>query len=298
MTPIATFIDEQLAQWPMARANYDNLSHTTSRTLTMPGYTIRVEHNPERIRSTSAKVDAQSVASRPCFLCTANRPAEQKALPMGSYEILINPYPIFAEHLTIVSLTHEPQRLAGHVGSLFAFAQKMTGMAVFFNGAACGASAPDHLHFQAVRRDCLPLFSDFEHAPNSFVHRGHNYTVSTARGIGRLVYRIVCSAPDVAEHAVERLLNEMQTTCSMTNVIATAGKASGEVEIYIVPRRAFRPQQFFAKGSERIMLSPATIEVAGVFIVPVADDLDKITPDVAADILQQTCYSDHDAVLF
>ncbi len=294
---IHEFIESQIESWPLAKQNYDNLTQAQERTLDMGGYTVRVQHNPARIRSTAAKVDAASVAQRPCFLCESNRPSEQKGMPLGSYEVLVNPYPIFARHLTIVSLTHEPQQLTGHVGSLFTFAQRLNGMAVFFNGAACGSSAPDHLHFQAVERSMLPIFADYEHADKTFIHRGHGYNVTAARNIGRLVYRIVCATPDVAEHAVVRLMNEALMSSSMSNVIGVNSDDS-VVEIYVIPRRAFRPRQYFAEGEARIVVSPATIEVCGVIIAPMAEDYEKITPIVAADILQQVCYSDRDAVIF
>lgn len=294
---IEQFVGEQLEVWPLAQKNYEALGRVLRKDFCMGGWQLAAVCNPERIRSTAAQVDSRAVAERPCFLCRANRPTEQKAMAWGSYEILLNPYPIFSPHLTIVSLQHEPQRLLGHVGSFFQLAQSLKGMAVFFNGAACGASAPDHLHFQAVEARRMLVVEDFCEAQTVFVHRGHDYTVLASKGLGRLVYRISCAQPSVAERAVDRLLTEMQVPDTMVNAIAVADEQGG-VHIYVMPRRAFRPSQFAAPDGERLLLSPATLEVAGVMVLPVEEHWKRFGANDAADILRQVCYADSDVVYY
>ncbi len=295
---------EQLQTWQLASDNYQQLDNILRRTINMGTYRINVQCNPARVNSTlagfktltsRAVIDANTVASRNCFLCRENRPKEQLAVQYGSYEILLNPYPIFAPHYTIVSLQHEPQRITGRVGTLVTLARMMQGMTVFFNGSASGASAPDHLHFQAVPSEQLPLYADFGQNPHwgFYVHRGHNYTVTSARNIGRLVYRIVCTDTAVAQHAVERLLTELGIPCSMTNILARAIDDKN-VEIYVIPRRNLRPKQFYLKDEKRLVISPASIEMAGVFITPDQSTFDRIQRADIEDILYQTTYSDSD----
>lgn len=297
MMKLEDFAAQQIAEWPLAQKNYDSLNRMLHKTFDYGQFRINVLCNPERIRSTAAKTDARSIAERKCFLCATNRPEQQIVMPCGSYEILLNPYPVFAPHFTIVSLCHEPQRLVGHVGTSFALAQSSQGYAIFFNGAACGASAPDHLHFQAVKAEFLPLLSDFRCAEKIFVHRGHYYTVLAARGIGRLVYRISCASADIAERAVVRLLGELQMSCSMVNAIAVADEA-GEVNIYIIPRRTSRPSQFYLQESEQLMISPATLEVAGVMVLPIAEHFNRFGFAEAKDILEQVCFAEQDVVFY
>ncbi len=293
---INQFLSNQLNVWPEAAKNYSDLQHTGKREFDFGNYRILLQHNPGRTRSTQADLSKQAIATRQCFLCSANRPQEQCAHTFGSYEVLVNPYPIFDVHLTIASLLHEPQRIENHAGTMMSLSKQLSDMAVFFNGAACGASAPDHLHFQAVEAHTLPLLGEFDKSQKVFVHRGHNYTVCASRGLGRLVYRIICQDVTVADHAVSRLLTELSITCSMCNII-TFARHDGNCEIYIIPRRNFRPRQFYA-SDKRLIISPATIEMAGVFITPSKETFETITRGDVADILTQVGYSDSEIILY
>ena len=149
-------IEQQLAIWPLAKLNYDALAKTERRKVALGNFEMAVQCNPSRIVSTGAKTDKESIAGRPCFLCRANRPKEQittEILP--GWELLVNPYPILPVHFTIASTTHKPQESVPF--DIVELAESLPGMAVFFNGARAGASAPDHLHLQAVLKDELPL---------------------------------------------------------------------------------------------------------------------------------------------
>ncbi len=146
VTEIDDFIKRQLALWPEAARRYEELGRVEVKDA--GGY--RVQFNPARAVSTAAKVDAASIAARPCFLCGANRPPEQIALEWEDLEILLNPFPVFPGHLTIPARNHTPQSMRGRVGQMRRLSRALPGYTVFFNGAKCGASAPDHFHFQAV----------------------------------------------------------------------------------------------------------------------------------------------------
>ncbi len=145
-----TFTAVQLASWPMAKANYDALDSVELKSFVLEKGTTYVQFNPERYRSTAAKIDAKSIAERPCFLCEQNRPAEQHRFSLNeNFELLVNPFPIFRHHYTIPSYAHQPQRIQGNVQSMLELAKQLKPLVVFYNGPFCGASAPDHFHFQA-----------------------------------------------------------------------------------------------------------------------------------------------------
>lgn len=158
MIDAAAFITAQRAEWPLAARNFDALDGVEVRSIAMPGMDIKVQFNPARIVSSGAKVDARSLAERPCFLCGKNRPAEQRGIDWRGYTVLVNPFPIFPRHLTIPAVGHTPQRIQGRVADMLALAAELPGYTVFYNGPRCGASAPDHMHFQAGNSDFLPIW--------------------------------------------------------------------------------------------------------------------------------------------
>lgn len=153
MIELKEFINRQLRLWPEAASRFKALEAVEIKDV--GGY--KVQFNPSRAVSTAAKVDAASVAARRCFLCAANRPEQQISLPWEDLEILVNPFPIFPEHLTIAAKEHTPQSLRGRVEQMRRLSKELPGYTVFFNGAKCGASAPDHMHFQAVPSEYMRI---------------------------------------------------------------------------------------------------------------------------------------------
>lgn len=282
MTPfdVNSFVATQLAAWPEARERYAALDNVDRKTFTFNGYSIEVQHNPARIASTGAKIDKKTIAARPCFLCSANRPKEQIAYNFDKFEILVNPFPIFRHHLTIALQQHEPQRLIGHVGDMYRLSQLLPEMVVFFNGAQCGASAPDHMHFQAGERTAWPIINDYRTKKEYTVSQG----VTTVDGIGRRVYRVEADNAETAEVIVSELIDSLNISDAMTNVLAT--NDTPNVNIYVIPRRAFRPWQY----ENELKISPASVEVGGVFIAPVTEHFAKISTADIEDILQQVCF--------
>lgn len=274
------FVEQQLAVWPEVRERYAALDNVERKHFVFDGYRIEVQHNPARINSTGAKIDKRAIAARPCFLCSSNRPLKQLAQHYGNYEILVNPFPIFRHHLTIALQRHEPQRLIGHVGDMCRLSRLLPGMVVFFNGAQCGASAPDHMHFQAGDRSDWPIFDDYCAKQEYAVAQG----IMTADGIGRRVYRIETSDEQDVERRVTKLLEMQNISEAMTNVLVT--NDAQNVNIYIIPRKAFRPWQY----NKILKISPASVEVGGVFIAPVSEHFAKITSADVEDILRQVCF--------
>lgn len=276
--------------WPLAKANYDALDRLQIRQLTP---SIMAMFNPERVRSTAAKVDAASVKARPCFLCQRNRPQEQRSLSWREYDVLVNPFPIFHHHLTIVARAHAEQTLDGHEADLYSLACELPDFTVFFNGAQCGASAPDHMHFQAGDGPFAPspLQKEVDAAPQTTLFSDRVLgSVSASEASGRLVYHIVALSESGASILIRRLFDIRTIRKDMINVLARVRQDGTTVDIYVIPRRIFRPWQYTAEGDANILVSPAAVEVSGIFILPRLADFEALTPDLAHDILSQVCY--------
>lgn len=252
----------------MAAQNYAALAGCESRPAG-PG-AMRLQFNPARAVSTGARVDAATIRERPCFLCRANRPAGQTAdRRFDGYELLVNPFPIFSRHFTIASLTHESQSVSGRGGDMYAMAVAMPGYAVFYNGPRCGASAPDHQHFQAVPAADLPfLASGFP-------------------------FRTIVFDADDADAARTRLDGTLATlagdsaTEPMVNILAVATGTT--VRFTVIPRRAHRPD-CYGTGRGQHLVSPASVDLAGVMITPRREDYDTLAESDIARILSQVCY--------
>lgn len=284
---------DMLELWPMARANYAALDKLLVRTVSNEAPTITLMFNPERVRSTMAKVNASDIARRQCFLCSANRPAEQKSLVWRDYDVLANPFPIFKRHLTIATRTHRPQDFEVCIDDMYLLANELPQFSVFFNGPMCGASAPDHLHFQAG--DSIfapsPLQVEVDSGPEDLLISapavGQVYVSEASQ---RLVYHMVALSESAASTLFARLCSLRWLRKDMLNAIARS-RGDGAVDFYIIPRRLFRPWQFSAEEGEEILISPATVEVAGIFVLPRREDYDKMTRDAALDIMKQVCFS-------
>ncbi len=261
--------DHQLQHWPLARQNYEALGHTSRKTVMIGPMQGAIQYNPSRKVSTGAAVDAASVAARPCFLCRANRPAEQlteEIIP--GWEFLVNPYPIFPLHFTIASSAHIPQSRIPL--DMVLLAERLPGMTVFFNGARAGASAPDHQHCQAVMTSELPLMNYLEKGgdPDSLPFK--------------VDYRII--APDMQGMA------DIAAVVSLAGCDASTGEADygllnaymwigddGLLRTAVVLRSAHRPACYSRDASEGYMVSPGAIDMAGVFILPVEENFNSIT---------------------
>jgi hypothetical protein len=266
---IDAFFEQQLAAWPLARNNFVALHDVLTRDISVDGALYRVQFNPARIVSSRAKVDAASISARPCFLCEHNRPAEQEALPYGSFSILVNPYPIFPRHLTIAATRHTPQRIADHLHTMLELARELPQYTLFYNGARCGASAPDHLHFQAGRRGYMPIETHREGYPYArFI------TATTAGEAERLFADLYRSLP-LAAGDDEPMLNLL------------CWYADRQWTLCLFPRRKHRPDCYYAEGKARLLSSPAAVDLGGLLILPREGDYRKITADDIRQIIKE-----------
>lgn len=278
---INDFIQHQLAVWPEARERYLALGKTERRRFRLGDFEGAFQHNPARIVSTAAKTDAASVAARPCFLCRDNRPNEQIAIPLNNdWEMAINPFPIFPVHFTIISTTHRPQDAPPL--EMAAFAEHFPELAIFFNGASGGASAPDHLHLQAVLKSELPLLRlAEENHPDS----KPGFMRSDMWGLD-LPFLFLSAVITDDEEGSRDYLHALALTGGdadgkpdkgLRNVFCWRGE-SGKMRLIVVPRRCHRPA-CYGTGEGRLLVAPGAIDMAGVVILPRDDDFRAITPE-------------------
>lgn len=272
------FIDSQLAEWPLARENYQALGRTERRSMQLGNLTVGIQHNPARIVSTGAKTDAKSIANRQCFLCAENRHKQQIGVEIADgWELLLNPYPIFPTHFTIVSKRHQPQE--GFPLDMVKMAEKLPGHTVFFNGKVAGASCPDHLHCQAVKTHELPLMQLIEKRHNLNLGR-----VANPESLGL----------DVPFHFISIIITpDLDGMSELTSIETTIGKdyimegrlnafvwidRNGYLRICAIPRNMHRPSCYGDEEGQHL-ISPGSIDMAGVIISPLKKDYESLTEE-------------------
>lgn len=280
---INDFVETQLFSWEFAKKNYDALANVRRRYVDVGDFSVGIQWNPGRIVSTGAKTDFKSINERPCFLCRANRPSQQLIYPiLSGWEMLVNPYPIFPIHFTIVSSEHIRQ--SNVPDEIVEIAEKLPGMAVFFNGANAGASAPDHLHLQAVLKDELPL-----------LHLVEKYHTSSEPGLRSsdsfgldlpfyFISGIVSKDYDGLKTLYFGLTSGGPGTDGTLDNQALVNKffwidSSGMLRFISIPRKAHRPKCFYDHGESNRMVSPGCVDMAGLVIVPREEDFFSLDAD-------------------
>ncbi len=294
--------DRQLAAWPEAARRYRDLQNIETKEIDLGGMPVRVQFNPARAVSTLARTDAAAIKARPCFLCRDNRPAQQEALPFAGcdgrrYEALVNPFPIFPEHYTVPAVEHTPQRIAGRFPDMLRLAEAFPDMVVFYNGPESGASAPDHFHFQMGCRGFLPVETHFDRLrPVTVMRPGRAVIAVTSGYISGLP---VITAPDGASAAAAflRVLRSLPVSPAtgepQLNILCwretPADGGSGALfRILVIPRKAHRPSCYFAPEDRSVRISPASVDLGGVFIVPAEEDYRRVNLQVLRTIIQET----------
>lgn len=304
MKELRKFIKDQLSVWPLAAANYRSLKSVRTRELTVGGLPCRVQFNPERAFSTNADTRPEAIAARPCFLCADNRPPEQFHIKFEGrkgrmYNVQVNPYPIFRDHLVIVRDRHLPQAIWHHLPDMLDFAVKYPDWTVFYNGPESGASAPDHLHFQAVPRHQLPLeaaVDAFLDAPGTPLASVKDATLYRYDGYARGVFALKATTSKSLTKLFYRLLECTARPAGETeprfNLFAYA--KGPEWRAFVVMRSAKRSHHYDAAGEEHLTISPGAADVAGVFVTPVREDFEKVTAARLEEILDEVTVSEHE----
>ena len=289
---VEKLIEQQLVVWQTPRDNYAALQNVEVKEFKVKRSTIKVQFNPARIVSSAAKVDNKSLKERKCFLCAANRPEVQEGIAWGeNYTILINPFPIFPKHLTIPCNDHTDQRILARIGDMMAIAKDLPGFTLFYNGPKCGASAPDHMHFQAGNRGFLGFETDYLAADKKEVISNAGATLSLLSGLANAAFLIEAVEIDAATELFVTLYNALQIPEGeeepMLNILCWSEEGKWKVAVF--PRRKHRPACYSAEGDANILISPASVDMGGVFITPLEKDFKKITADDLEQILDEVC---------
>ena len=292
---IDRLISRQLRDWDLAGRNYAALAEASTRRLRLGESTIVLQCNPARRRSSAASVDKHSLASRQCFLCCENQPAKQKAVLWGDrYKIQVNPYPIFTRHLTIADLQHVPQRLADRVGDMLQLARVLPDFVVFYNGPQCGASAPDHAHFQAGTKAEMPLCRELAHATTHMLVDGDEGFIGYVDTMGRIFFTIETSTQRAAERYVLRLLNQLpvpvRAQVPMVNVLCWWDDTDSVWRVVVFPRGKHRPA-CYGEGEGRLLVSPASTEMGGLWAISELKDYESLTAGQLQALYDELCLS-------
>ena len=302
MKELNKFIKDQLSVWQLASSNFRALKTAPSREVDVFGLKCRIQYNPRRVISSTADTSPAAIASRKCFLCADNRPKEQFHLGFEgrkgrNYHIQINPYPIFRGHLVIVRDEHIPQEIWHHFPDMLDFAARYKDYLVFYNGPSSGASAPDHLHFQAIPKHNLPLedvvdeFLDHPGEPLATVKDASLYKfdgyargvfalkATTSKSLAKLFYRLL-DCTDRGKGEEEPMFN------------LYAYVKNGEYRTIVVMRSAKRSHHFYSEGADHLTISPGAADIAGLFVAPFREDYDKADTALLEALLSEVCISE------
>jgi hypothetical protein len=288
--------NSQLVNWSLLNKNYDSLTNVQSKSIWFDGFKLKVQFNPERIKSTLAKVDEDSVKSRKCFLCIENLPAEQKGiLLLNDFILLCNPYPILPRHFTISSVKHRPQQVLESFSDLLELTRMLSpGYSLIYNGPACGASAPDHLHFQAGTKNFISVENDIQQLKNDFgriVLEDEYITISFINdGLRKIIFIESIDKKEVEKRF--RLIYKIFRNQAlgqlepMMNILSYYDEEIGW-SLIIFMRSKHRPDCFYENDPGNILISPAAIDLAGVVVTPREEDYLKVDKELLSRIFNE-----------
>ena len=287
---ISRFFNRQLEKWDDARHRFRDLKHVETKKLSEE---VRLQFNPARIVSTGAKIDKKTLGERPCFLCDKNRPKEQMSQQIDErFHLLVNPFPILPVHFTIPARKHQPQAIYKNYGEMHRFLSLHSELMVFYNGPKCGASAPDHLHFQAGTSGILPLQTNWQRLSRNLtdvISLNDEEKIAVVRDFIVPAFVIISKSEESDETLFHRLYKSMpmrgDETEPMMNIIAW--RKGDEYISVVIPREKHRPEAYFAEGDAQVMVSPGALDMSGLIITPREEDFHKLTEESATTILQE-----------
>lgn len=287
---ISRFFNRQMEKWADARHRFRDLKHVEPHQLSDQ---LKVQWNPARIVSTGAKIDKKTLVDRPCFLCDKNRPKEQISKQIDErFLLLVNPFPILPVHFTIPARKHQPQSIYKNYGEMHRFLSLHSELMVFYNGPKCGASAPDHLHFQAGTSGILPLQANWQRLSRNLtdiISLNDDEKIALIHDFVVPAFVIISKSEDSDEALFQRLYKSMPVrgdeTEPMMNIIAW--RKGDEYISVVIPREKHRPEAYFAEGDAQMMVSPGALDMSGLIITPREEDFRKLTEESATAILQE-----------
>ena len=308
---IHKFVGDQLSRWPLACGNFRELKNVRLKDMDAGGLTVKLQFNPARMISSAAKLSKADIAKRKCFLCRENRPPEQIMLKFEGrkgkkYHILVNPYPIFPDHLVVAASGHVDQSILHRYVDMLDLARKYDDYTFFYNGPHSGASAPDHHHFQAAPDGLMPLVNDvdrcldqdgaeresaLEHVLSVHDARLYHYrkfttgvfviASQTVKSAAKLFYRLLDCA-DIYEGETEPRFNLFSYW------------TGAEFRSVVVFRSKHRSHHYFSEGPDHLTMSPGCADMGGVFIVPVETEFEKLTPELLNEMIAEVSITAED----
>lgn len=287
---ISRFFNRQLEVWTDARHRFRDLKHVETRQFSDQ---LKLQWNPARIVSTGAKIDKKTLGERPCFLCDKNRPKEQMSKQIDEkFHLLVNPFPILPVHFTIPACKHQPQLIYKNYGEMHRFISLHSDLMVFYNGPKCGASAPDHLHFQAGTNGILPLQTNWQRLSRNLtdiISLNDEEKISVVRDFIVPAFVIISKSAESDEALFRRLYKAMpqrgDETEPMMNIISW--RKGEEFISVVIPREKHRPEAYFAEGDAQFVVSPGALDMSGLIITPREEDFRKLTEEKALSLLQE-----------
>ncbi len=296
-TPLLRFFNRQLEKWDDARQRYHDLRDVKTRELVVGTSSMQVQWNPARMVSTGASIDKKTVAERPCFLCEQNRPKEQfKKTIDNQYDLLVNPFPILPIHFTIPSVKHEPQQIREAYGEIHKLLDEYPEMMVFYNGPKCGASAPDHAHFQAGTSGVLPLqkaWKRLSHNLTTIISLNDEESISVIEEYPCPALLIHSRSSYGDEQLFRRLYEVLpqreDETEPMMNIVSW--RKDDDYFSVVFPRGKHRPDCYYAEGEAQYIISPGALDMSGLIITPREEDFNRLPPEKAIDILNEVALS-------
>jgi len=291
-------LEKQKASWPDLALGYAALEQVRIKELQCTGYLVRLHHNPARMKSSIASVDKKSIDERPCFLCLENLPGEQQGiLYRRDFIVLCNPYPITPRHYTISHIKHVPQSFDRYISTFLMIAKDFHGdFNVFYNGPESGASAPDHLHFQAAPAGVLPVEQDIQdNAKRIFVKCAGGNSLSTVKDAGRGIIIIEGKNCDAVGNALSNVISATKSVLPSPgeprmNLLCSYKGNAWQAAIF--PRQKHRPSVYFLPGNERILISPGLVEMGGVVVTPMEKDFNIVGRELIQDIYKEVSVDD------
>jgi hypothetical protein len=292
----------QYKDWQLCKDNYDQLKNVKVKDFRFNNFKVKAQFNPGRLISTSAKVDPKSIQERKCFLCEENLPSEQKGIIYkDSYSILINPYPIFPMHFTLTNFKHQPQRILDTFQDLLSFSKDLAKYyTVIYNGPRCGASAPDHLHFQAGNKGFMPIDDEANLIANEFgkilIDNQDIIAIAVDDGLRKFIliesvnYKIIIEYFEKFYAVYSELVNETQEP--LLNIITNYDNETGW-RIIIFLRSKHRSHHYFENSENQLLVSPAAIDLGGICIFPREQDFERINADLIKEIFLEVFISNN-----
>ena len=157
---------------------------------------------------------------------------------------------------------------------------------VIYNGPRCGASAPDHLHFQAGNKFFMPIDDEFHQIKNEYgkvIYENDDlsfYAIDDGMrkfvSIESLDKELVVNTFNKFYKTYSELMNEKQEP--MINLVSFYEEEYGW-RVIIFLRAKHRPAVFFAEDESKMLVSPAAIDLGGVCVFPREEDFNRITKE-------------------